>query len=600
MAFYEKKPNQLLIDLINQANPDTGIDLRTLQNTRLGTPKPYPTLRQQEQLRVVKAFTEVGEHIWIPPKGVEYVDLLVVGGGGAGGWDPYAYSANTGGGGAGGLVFIPNYPVKHLNKIVVGAGGSESSDGDGHDSWFGEEVVAKGGGQGGTRTATKAGRSGGSSGGYGYSPADDPEVGKGNGRAIQPRLFGLSGQYGFGNEGGINQLGGAHNPFGGGGAGESAPIDGKRRGAGGHGLCRVTPEIGPYDREYRFADVFGVDHGHVIEGEAWFAGGGGGTSPNLNVYTDGSNGGNGGGGRGTTDDPASETPGMPNTGGGGGGSSYDRDDGEPGGSGIVMVAYNNPRVNQPGFKYQTVNTEIDIFPAHDSPIKGKVTMYYRRIILQDFFKNREVRFDRWTEDNRLTVPQLLELYNQEFGTQFIPEDFEDKTFSPSSNEQRLNVLDTSFTYLGYLEFVWNPNERELDQILETNAIDGYVWDPRFTTEPTDPKPYLTFLGWGFDYGRHYENLIESVPSGAVIDEHTPVLNALVDHCNRVHGTSLDTAIPHTETNGLGGLTVVRYTLPNNTVDEANAFKFNKVYMIRALPDSWFTGTLFFHYDPKEV
>jgi hypothetical protein len=402
----------------------------------------------------------------------------------------------------------------------------------------------------------------------------------------------LSGLYGFGNPGGFDPTGNANEPLGGGGAGEDGYKTGPESGNGGDGLYCVTPDMGPYGHEYRFSDVFGLDHGEIINDDAWFAGGGASGYVHTKKY-----GGKGGGGDGRTVNSVSA--GTAGTGGGGAGKStskYTR--GQSGGSGIVLIAYDNPRVNQPDFKYQTVNTEIDIWPGRDSGLKGKLTLYYRRIVLENFFKHRQVVFRRWTENNRLTSDQLLDLYNEEFGTQFIPEDFETKTFSPSSNPQRLNVLDTSLTYLGHLEFIWNPGERELDQVLETDAIDGYVWDPRFVSEPVDTKPYLTFTGWGFDYGRHYENQIEDLPSGAVVDKHTPVLNALVDHYNRVHDMQLDTSIPHTEPNGLKGLTVMRYVLPNDTVDEANALRFSRVYAIRANPDSWFTGTVLFHYDPK--
>jgi hypothetical protein len=54
----------------------------------------------------VSAFTEVGEHTWIVPEGVNSVDVLVVAGGGGGGSNKTAGTSTAGGGGgAGGLIF---------------------------------------------------------------------------------------------------------------------------------------------------------------------------------------------------------------------------------------------------------------------------------------------------------------------------------------------------------------------------------------------------------------------------------------------------------------------------------------------------------------
>lgn len=601
MAFFNKEPNQLLIDLINEANPDVGIDLRTLQNTKLGNPAVYPNIRNQQTLRVVKAFTQTGAHRWTPPRGVTKVDVLVVAGGGAGGYDERRmYNTPGGGGGAGGLVFIPDYHITDRPiEIIVGAGGNGNYStiaADGDDSRFGKDIVAVGGGRGGgiPNAHDVYGKPGGSSGGHGQV-VNDTQRSRPGGRAIQPHKFGVSGDYGFGNTGTRDPSSLTNQAYGGGGAGTpgTQKIYSVDNQTGGDGLCKVTPDTGPYIQEYRFSEVFGFDHGDLHGDDVWFCGGGGSGCPRS---ADRSYGGKGGGANSTTENGS--WAGKAGTGGGGSGKGRSKySTGGNGGSGIVIIAYNNPRVNQPALKYQDINTEIDIYPTPELPFKGKVTLYYRRINLTNFFKNRVVKFTRWTDNNRLTTAQLLELYNEEFGTQLVTTDFPDTSFTSSNSVQVLNVLPTSYTYIGRLEFVWTQGERELSQILETDNIDGYVWDAKHEVLDNE-KPYLTLLGWGFDYSQYNDMQYTSVPNGAVIDRHTPMLNGLVDTYNAINHTELSTDTPHTEVNGLGGLTVMRWSLPNNAADEANSLKYNQVLVIRAESDSWFTGCVLFHYNPK--
>ncbi|OLP75869.1 hypothetical protein AK812_SmicGene44271, partial [Symbiodinium microadriaticum] len=131
------------------------------------------------------------------------LEVLVVGGGGGGG-------GRSGGGGAGGgLIHHPCYQVTKGTKydVVVGAGGDggkgnaglgAKSDGkSGQDSKF-ADLVAKGGGGGGS-DGTAKGKDGGSGGGGKY--------GKDGGKATQPTQSGDSGAYGSGHAGGFGTEG---------------------------------------------------------------------------------------------------------------------------------------------------------------------------------------------------------------------------------------------------------------------------------------------------------------------------------------------------------------------------------------------------------
>ena len=275
----------------------------------------------------VVAFLESGE--WTIPDGVTKVDVLVVAGGGGGG------NSRGGGGGAGGLIFRPNYQVESGTSIdvVVGQGGSHISGGNpgenGDNSSF-DNLIALGGGGGGAVSGSDDpdnynGNDGGSGGGA--RRGDDRTTYGGSG--TQPSQSGDSGSpYGFGNDGSGSTS--SDEAAGGGGAGEPGTLLPMGEGqTGGDGLKEVVIE----ETTYNFATLFGTNYGvdDDGDGEAWFAGGGGGQE---------TTGGKGGGGEGCHSNEC--LPGTENTGGGGGGDRTDN--GTDGGSGIVLIAYEEPTI----------------------------------------------------------------------------------------------------------------------------------------------------------------------------------------------------------------------------------------------------------------
>jgi len=281
--------------------------------------------------------------------------LVVAGGGGAVGIhspEP-VHGPGTGAGGAGGLVYMPCYPVSPGGTITVtiGCGGRAgpgvpwSTDAGGQDTTFGSPgdpglgqggvITAKGGGSGGysygNNNSTALGKAGGSGGGGGYSPG-----GGQGGTANQPTQPGNSGAYGFGNPGGVGQ---GYNTAKGGGGGAGA--------AGAPGACGSTGGIG---KAYTIAD--GTT-------PVYYAGGGGGSGPGGAVSAGGQGGGSASANASYTGPSSGGWPGAPtnvagepgqgtaNRGGGGGGVNNSGSPGWPsaynvgnnGGKGVVIVAY---------------------------------------------------------------------------------------------------------------------------------------------------------------------------------------------------------------------------------------------------------------------
>jgi hypothetical protein len=255
------------------------------------------------------------------PSGVTAVDVLVVGGGGAGG------THHGAGAGAGGLIYRPGFPVTPGGtvSVTVGDGGaatnnypSPSPSGEkgasGQASVFGT-LTAQGGGGGGY-ASNRGVTPGGSASGYSAPGGTNP----GSGATLQTDQSGESGNYGFGNIGGGND-------------GDSAGGGGGAGGAGGNGQSSGPGGQGGIGRAYTIAD--GTT-------SVYYAGGGGGSRyPSDNPGGQGGQGGGGNGGK-TNEDNYPSRGGTANRGGGGG--AADRGPGTEGkggggGKGIVIVRY---------------------------------------------------------------------------------------------------------------------------------------------------------------------------------------------------------------------------------------------------------------------
>jgi hypothetical protein len=232
-------------------------------------------------------------------RGGEVLYLIVAGGGGGG----------EGGGGGGGLLYGTTSVGNGSYPIVIGSGGTGSTNGaavgtNGTSSSF-NEITTTGGGRGGT-TTTAAGAAGGSGGG---------------GRRDGGGAGGL-GTIGQGFAGGTSPSGAFRGAAGGGGAGGvGLPGEGtgvntaEKGGGGGPGLAI-----------------------NITGSTVYYAGGGAGAAEGIGGQ---GLGGLGGGGNGGFAGQATQQPGAANTGGGGGGRAQLNGVGAAGagGSGIVIIAY---------------------------------------------------------------------------------------------------------------------------------------------------------------------------------------------------------------------------------------------------------------------
>ena len=239
--------------------------------------------------------------------------VLVVGGGGCGGdigLEPGGLNGYGGGGGAGGVVYLP-YGSASLNiglySITVGDGGAGgiAAFNNGDDSLISGStfnLIAKGGGFGGSAAYTSGSDGGSGGGGAGIGPASSNFDYRVGGSEIQSLQAGDSSTYGYGNNGGTAVGTYFQAASGGGAAGAGAPGS-----PGGVGI--LVAEFG---------------------GIEYYVGGGGSAGGNGSEPAKGG-GGSGGSGKDGTD------------GLGGGGGGGDRNGtgsaGGSGGRGVVKIRY---------------------------------------------------------------------------------------------------------------------------------------------------------------------------------------------------------------------------------------------------------------------
>jgi len=238
-------------------------------------------------------------YTWTPPNDIEGADVLMVAGGGGGG------GHIAGGGGAGGLLHYTNQTVSGTKTITVGNGGHGGSSsptrivaGQGLNTTFTDLNTAFGGGRASAYNPDEAATVGGSGGGGGHTE---------------------SGAAGIQGQGYAGASSSTQNSSGGGGGAGGAGTEGQG-GSGGIGLDKSS--------------VFGTTYGE----NGWFAGGGGGGA--RPTGSDGP-GGQGGGGDGKKTDGVDGDSGTRHTGGGGGGVGQGSCVSGAGGSGIVLVKFEN-------------------------------------------------------------------------------------------------------------------------------------------------------------------------------------------------------------------------------------------------------------------
>ena len=328
-------------------------------------------------------------NITVPTGGI-VCDILMVGGGGAGGFDRGA------GGGAGACIIALNQTLNAGNNTIrVGNGGiinnTYNPGGNGKNSEIynnANTLLYKATGGGGGASAGGAGVSGGSGGGSGSTRIGIGGIASTNivaGNTVNANTY-TSTYAVLGNRGGDSSVN-IVQACGGGGIGttggdqtNSAATSGA---TGGNGIYNITINSITYNLRTHFTNngTFGVQDGST--GNYYIGGGGGGG--NTTIGSLGGAGGLGGGGSGGNVNTTTSQNGFDGTGGGGGGGAgrtgfeYNEFPGARGGSGIVILRFlssirnvgigtTNPTSELHVYDDTTTNTKLTVQNNYIDPI----------------------------------------------------------------------------------------------------------------------------------------------------------------------------------------------------------------------------------------
>lgn len=474
------------------------------------------------------SFKTVGnDYVMTVPPSVSQIDYLVVGGGGGGA---------SGGGGGGGVLQGFDHMVTAGSEldITVGAGGAGGNGGNrepvlaaksGESSGIevqGEPaILALGGGAGGSRFGgTLASQTGASGGGARFDCPSDP------GNACNDGRWGPLGNAGLGTPG-------QGNP--------GAPATFAAFGAGGGGGGAGGP--GGNTNKTHIAGDGGVGVPSSITGaELYFGGGGGGgINDNSNQYGfveagvykrsasiviehrgAGGIGGLGGGGNGSSYGytsgiqgvKANATAGLPNTGGGGGGTDPEDINGQPGGSGIVVLRW----VGSQNLRTITFNSNSPSAQTSTQVVSADVTSTLdRNLFTRDgfIFSGWEVQRDLVGEldyQDAATISTSLDitLYAQwdEGVTATVTfdanRDSDPGTGSMSAQTagQSLPLTKNTFTRDGYRFSGWNTQVDGTGFAYADEAIFAFQFDATMYAQWTQivTEYTVTFFGNGADGG----------------------------------------------------------------------------------------------------
>ena len=291
------------------------------------------------------------------PASSSSIEYLIVAGGAGGGW-------SGGGGGAGGLLTDTTTVYHGIPTVLtIGEGGDgilttvPTYLGNGNDSGF-NGIRTIGGGTGGSHYPGTGWQDDGKDGGSGGGGASTGYVTTGgNGTTDQ----GMGGGIGFNTSAG----------WGGGGGGGAGTTVGAADGQGDNGTANPAGNGGSGRDMQSFISSTNANLsqiGDVSGSNVWFAGGGGGGIQDQSpVSVSAGTGGVGGGADGSNSD-VKPTAAQSNTGGGGGGGGQQKTggtwyegDGGDGGSGVVVLKYDNTIVT--GYTLNSEDTYTINWPA---------------------------------------------------------------------------------------------------------------------------------------------------------------------------------------------------------------------------------------------
>jgi len=256
-----------------------------------------------------------------------------------------------------------------------------------------------------------------------------------------------------------------------------------------------------------------------------------------------------------------------------------------------------PTVITPGTgQIQDTSLVLLTLPGNVGKYIGKQTVTYRRINFTNLFRSMTLTLDNYIGSTTMTAAQFCQYFNAKYGTELVPTDFSQTTFT-SGTQYTVTMVSTSLCYEGSFTIKWTQAAPYMNQVISNQVLSGKLY-PGGNTFGGGRKPQGEILTYGLDASGIRTVLLglasSVTPSSSnwTAANWKQILSFLQNNRPDLNLTSADSATQ----GGIGNLAFTRYTLPSASVPGANSNKFAYVTTITAVAGSWFQGAFYLHFN----
>lgn len=265
-----------------------------------------------------------------------------------------------------------------------------------------------------------------------------------------------------------------------------------------------------------------------------------------------------------------------------------------------------------------VNTQVALFPKHNSGYIGKTKVKYRRINLTTLFRSIApilyVYSNKPVSMSPFTLYQLLPHLNKKYGLGLTEDDVVSISFpignitTPGflgvrTSTVKITTKPTSLAYVGSITLRWVYTEQTLPDMTPIYEIPGREF-PGGNVFNAAHERVINSLGFGIDFTAVEEYFAEiNNFSGLFLIGHPSFAlgqQAVLDYLNLYTGMNFTVGQAFVdEPMNLYGATTKTYVLPHADVSEANSNDFNRAIVIipkTGVPLAKIAGKLILHYN----
>lgn len=258
-----------------------------------------------------------------------------------------------------------------------------------------------------------------------------------------------------------------------------------------------------------------------------------------------------------------------------------------------------------------VNTELVLSVKGNSGYVRKVTVKYTKISLDTLFRGLGAEVHKYTAASPgaypFTMYQLLKEINLRFGLNLTEDDVDNAWFpyqsdkyypDKRSSQAVLKAKPDSLIWTGQTTIRWVSDLQSIADMILKQELPGRTFPGGKSTAST--RYVLDCATYDADFSE-FTDVMENtwltnapfgIDNATIRYSHDKVLAAI----NQVTGKVYSYEAPPAPF-GIGGITAVRYALPNPAIPEANSKDFNRVLVFNYPVDAtWGVGRLLLHYN----